>query len=227
MHAAASIDASATGLGTGIRLASGAPPVGAVMNPPASTMRSNVERSTIRSLMIGNAPARHGSITIVSLLLNERMCNWQVVVARCGPCAWPLIINEQVPQMPSRQSWSNTTASSPLAMRRSLSTSSISKNEASSVIDSMTCVSKCPASFGPAWRHTLSVRFVSLRLTCSSVLPVGSFRTPALLGASATWRHRRSTPRPIRGSNSRRRVVPHPHRSDTRRGSGRHNSLRA
>src|SRR6056297_129755 len=31
MHAAASIDASATGFGIGIRLASGAPPVGAVM----------------------------------------------------------------------------------------------------------------------------------------------------------------------------------------------------
>jgi hypothetical protein len=55
MHAAASIDASATGFGIGIRLASGAPPVGAEMKPPTSTMRSNAARSTMRSLMIGNA----------------------------------------------------------------------------------------------------------------------------------------------------------------------------
>ena len=61
MHSAASIAASATGFGIGIRFASGAPPVGAVMNPPDSTMRSNADRSTIRSLMIGNAVARHGS----------------------------------------------------------------------------------------------------------------------------------------------------------------------
>ena len=71
MHSAASIDASATGLGIGIRLASGAPPVGAVMNPPTSTMRSNAARSTIRSLMIGNAAARHGSTTISSPLLEH------------------------------------------------------------------------------------------------------------------------------------------------------------
>ena len=35
--------ASATGLGIGIRLASGAPPVSAVMKPPASTMRSKAD----------------------------------------------------------------------------------------------------------------------------------------------------------------------------------------
>jgi len=34
------------------------------------------------------------------------MCSWQVAVPRWGPWAWPLIISEQVPQMPSRQSWS-------------------------------------------------------------------------------------------------------------------------
>ena len=65
-----------------MRLASGAPPVGDVMYPPDSTMRSKAERSTMRSLTMGKAPARHGSITMVSLLLNERMCNWHVVVAR-------------------------------------------------------------------------------------------------------------------------------------------------
>ena len=35
--------------------------------------------------MIGNAVARHGSTTMVSPLLNVRICNWQVVVAFCGP----------------------------------------------------------------------------------------------------------------------------------------------
>ena len=33
------------------------------------------------------------------------MCSGQVVV-RVGPCAWPLIINPHMPQMPSRQSLS-------------------------------------------------------------------------------------------------------------------------
>jgi hypothetical protein len=31
-----------------------------------------------------------------------------------GPCAWPLIMSEHVPQMPSRQSWSNTMGSLPV-----------------------------------------------------------------------------------------------------------------
>ena len=136
MHAAASIDASATGLGTSMRLASGAPPVGAVMKPPTSTMRSNAERSHIRSLMIGKAVARHGSTTISAPLWNLRMCSWQVAVPRCGPWAWPSIISEHVPQMPSRQSWSNVIASLPSAMSRSLRRSSSSRNDASSEIDS-------------------------------------------------------------------------------------------
>ena len=114
MHSAASIAASATGLGIGIRLASGAPPVGAVMKPPASMMRSNAARSHIRSLMIGNAAERHGSTTISSPSVNVRMCSWHVAVPRCGPWAWPLIISEHVPQMPSRQSWSKTIASLPV-----------------------------------------------------------------------------------------------------------------
>ena len=48
-----------------------------------------------------------------------------------GPWAWPLIISPQVPQMPSRQSDSNTMGSSPISMSRSLTMSSISKKEAS------------------------------------------------------------------------------------------------
>ena len=86
--------------------------------------------------MIGNAVARHGSTTIVSPLLNLRMCSWHVAVPRCGPCAWPSIISEHVPQMPSRQSWSKTIASLPSLISCSLSTSSISRNDASSLIES-------------------------------------------------------------------------------------------
>ena len=67
-------------------------------------MRSKADRSTMRSRTIGKALALHGSITIVSPEENLRMCNWQVAVARSGPWAWPLIMSEQVPQMPSRQS---------------------------------------------------------------------------------------------------------------------------
>src|SRR4029450_4078171 len=72
MHAAASNAASATTFGTGVRLASAAPPVGPagglppgaaplfpVIYPPASTMRSNAERFTTRSRTTGNAEARH------------------------------------------------------------------------------------------------------------------------------------------------------------------------
>ena len=80
--------------------------------------------------MTGNASARQGSMTISSPSLNERMCSWQVVVTS-GPCAWPLIISPHMPQMPSRQSESKATGSSPLAMSCSLSTSSISRNDMS------------------------------------------------------------------------------------------------
>ena len=75
MHSAESIAASATGLGTGMRFASGAPPVGAVIKPPASIIRSNADRSTIKSLIIGNDAARHGSITIVALFSKDLICN--------------------------------------------------------------------------------------------------------------------------------------------------------
>ena len=84
--------------------------------------------------MIGNALARHGSTVIVTPLSNLRMCSWHVAVPRCGPWAWPSIISEHVPQMPSRQSWSNTIASLPSAISRSLRMSSSSRNDASSLI---------------------------------------------------------------------------------------------
>ena len=70
--------------GTGIRLASGAEPVGTLMNPPEAMIRSKASRSTIRSFMIGKPAARHGSTVIVSPSLNDRMCSWQAAVARLG-----------------------------------------------------------------------------------------------------------------------------------------------
>src|SRR5713101_1875394 len=82
MHAAASIARSASRFGTRSELASGALPVRAVMNPPAWMIRSNAPRSTTRSLITGNARARHGSIHNSAPSGNERMCSWHVVVAR-------------------------------------------------------------------------------------------------------------------------------------------------
>ncbi len=61
------------------------------------------------------------------------MWSWQAVVCRAGPWARPLITTPQVPQMPSRQSWSNAIGSSPFPIRPSLTTSSISRNDISSL----------------------------------------------------------------------------------------------
>src|ERR1043165_4526078 len=73
MHAAASKAASASGFGMGILFASCALPVLTEIYPPFAIMRSNAERSTVRSLITGNAFALHGSTTMVSPFLNERM----------------------------------------------------------------------------------------------------------------------------------------------------------
>src|SRR2546428_7741796 len=67
-------------------------------------IRSKAPRSTTRSLITGNARARHGSIHSSAPSRNERMCSWHVVVARCGPCGRPLITMPHIPQIPSRQS---------------------------------------------------------------------------------------------------------------------------
>ena len=116
-------------------LASGAAPVGAVMKPPASMMRSNAARSTIRSLMIGKASARHGSTVIVSPdveLAHVELARGRAALRARGPA--PSIISEHVPQMPSRQSWSKVIGSSPCSLSCSLSRSSISRNDASSLM---------------------------------------------------------------------------------------------
>ncbi len=69
--------------------------------------------------------------------LNLRMWSWQVAVARSGPWARPLIIMPQEPQIPSRQSCSKATGSSPRSVSRSLRTSSISRNDMSGLTSSI------------------------------------------------------------------------------------------
>ena len=51
------------------------------------------------------------------------------MVPGSGPCATPLTMQPHMPQMPSRQSWSKATGSSPFAIRSSFSTSSISRKD--------------------------------------------------------------------------------------------------
>ena len=131
MHWAASIARSESSLGTGVAFASGTLPVRTLMKPPACWMRSNDERSTIRSRCTGNAVARHGSIVMVSLSLNCRICNWQAVVPCWPPWGTPLMTMEQVPQIPSRQSESNAIGSLPSAIMPSFTTSSISRKDIS------------------------------------------------------------------------------------------------
>ena len=68
-------------------------------------------------------------MVMVSPSANVRMCNEQVEVPFNGPWARPLMNKSHEPQMPSRQSWSKATGSSPWCSRSSLSTSSISRND--------------------------------------------------------------------------------------------------
>src|SRR5579863_294179 len=105
---------SAITFGIGISFASGTPPVFTDTNPPACCILSNDERSTTRSFITGNGPARQGSMVMVCPSWKLRMCSWQVVIALFGPCGCPLIYSEHIPQIPSRQSWSKCIGSSPL-----------------------------------------------------------------------------------------------------------------
>ena len=84
-------------------------------------------------------------MVIVSPSSNERMCSWHVVV-RNGPWALPLIISPHMPQMPSRQSLSKATGSSPAMMSRSLRTSSISRNDMSGEMSGTSYVTSPPAA---------------------------------------------------------------------------------
>ncbi len=85
--------------------------------------------------MTGKAEARQGSMSIVSPSANDRMWSWQVVV-RSGPWASPLMTRLHAPQMPSRQSWSKATGSSPARVSSSLRVSSISRNDMSAEMPS-------------------------------------------------------------------------------------------
>src|SRR5262252_3345691 len=126
-------------------------------------IRSNAERSTTRSLMTGNGAARHGSIVIVSPSLKNRMCNWHTVVAGIGPCGTPLTTRPHVPQIPSRQSLSKATGSSPRRVRSSLTTSSISRKDISWLMSLASYVTNCPGVVAFLCRQIRNVRFISNR----------------------------------------------------------------
>ena len=66
-------------------------PVRTVTYPPACIILSKAPRSTIQSLITGNAAERHGSTVITSPSLKRRMYNWQVVAPVAGPCGCPLM----------------------------------------------------------------------------------------------------------------------------------------
>jgi len=112
-------------------LPSGALPVDTDTKPPEAMIASRAPRSTIRSLTTGKAFARQGSITRVSPSLKLRMWSWQAVVRVRGPWGLPFTTMLQVPQMPSRQSWSNAIGSSPFVVSSSFTTSSISRKDMS------------------------------------------------------------------------------------------------
>ena len=136
MQAAEFIAASATFFGTLTAFASGAEPTETETYPPTCWMRSKALRSHTRSRTTGNPLARHGSRISVSPSRNCRMRSWQVVVFGSGPWAVPLIITPQVPQMPSRQSWSKATGSRSSCTSCSLRQSSISRNDMSGLMSS-------------------------------------------------------------------------------------------
>jgi hypothetical protein len=82
-------------------------------------------------LITGKALARQGSTTSVAPSSKLRMCNWQAVVRVRGPWGRPFTTMLHVPQIPSRQSWSNAIGSSPFCVSSSFTTSSISRNDMS------------------------------------------------------------------------------------------------
>src|SRR5882757_10247623 len=84
-----------------------------------------------------------------------------------GPCGLPLMVQEQVPQMPSRQSWANAIGSSPLSVISSFTTSSSSRNDMSGFTFAAGYSTNLPGAAGPAWRQTR-------RVTEKSFLEVGA-----------------------------------------------------
>lgn len=108
----------------------------------------------------GNGPALQGSTTIVSPSLNLRMCNWHTVVRRSGPCGMPLIVIEHIPQMPSRQSWSNAIGSLFSATSCSFKMSNISRKELSGLTLSTVYFTKRPFSLLFFCVQTLRCTFI-------------------------------------------------------------------
>src|SRR5208283_4193727 len=123
-------------------------------------IRSNAERSTIRSFTTGNAAARNGSSHSSSPSLKCRMCSWHTVVPRIGPCGTPLIIKPQHPQIPSRQSCSNATGSPPSLINCWFSTSSISRNDMCSLTSCAVYRTILPALRASFCRQMWSVSFI-------------------------------------------------------------------
>ena len=140
--------------GRGCALASGAAPVRT--RDVAAGLDDAVERAAVDDQVLQHreGAARNGSIDDLVAVLEVRMCSWQVVVAACGPCGTPLIIMPHVPQMPSRQSWSNAIGSSPFAISCSLTTSSISRNDMCSLTLGLVAHELALGRSGPVWRHT-------------------------------------------------------------------------
>ena len=83
---------------------------------------------------MGNPRDRQGSTWISAPSSKLRMWSWQVAVPRLGPWATPSIIRLHEPQIPSRQSWSKAIGTLPAVISRSLTTSSISRNDMSVLI---------------------------------------------------------------------------------------------
>src|SRR5688500_11322284 len=122
-------------------------------------MRSKARRSTTRSRTTGKAVERQGSSQSSSPSVNSRMWSWQTVVRLRLPCAMPLIMKPQVPQIPSRQSLSKATGGRPSRVSRSLSTSSISRKDMCSETSGISWRSKAPGASAEGWRQTLRVSF--------------------------------------------------------------------
>src|SRR5207249_2657388 len=134
-----------------------------------------------------------------------------------------LITMPHIPQMPSRQSWSNAIGSSLRASSCWLSTSSISRNDMSGLTSVIAYRTKPPGSPDPRCRQMWSVRCI----TCSSVARGGPSRTRgAPCEAPAPCPHLR-TPRPPRSQSAHRRASPRPPASGTPRGSGSRTTPRA
>jgi hypothetical protein len=79
------------------------------------------------------------------------------------------MVQEQVPQMPSRQSCANAIGSSPFSVSSSLTTSSISRKDMSGLRSLDRVLDKPPrAGPGAGWRQALSVMLkVFSLITCS------------------------------------------------------------